>query len=618
MTNKEMRRENEGEKEEMNKKKQKGIFSNLPIRMVLMISLFPFVVLLLFCCVSFYSSGIRQYTQLVKNNAESVVGQCRNSLNQDLTDIEENAEGLVSQRAFYQMKKNIDEGEKPIEPVDYLQLTTAFNSFAQHYSTDIDAIGMYLSDNSIYYMQSNTGSEKDVLRYLDYGSFSGFENQWSWVAVTDVLPERIAENLPYDLALIYPIGETNSHEIRGCLWIAVRNQTYLNPIENSKVTTGSDMVLLRENGTVISGKENNLVETMKETDRKQLLEEVETRKTKEITAFDVDAYYVVYTPIVIGNTGILSIIPKNELYVGFAGYKHVFLFIVVAAVILFVILYFLIPEYFSKPVTQLLEQMEKIRKPGEDKKVDVSGYKEISQISDGVNDMMERITQLTESIQREMKAKQVTQLQYLFAQINPHFLYNTLDCIKTLCSCNENELAEEMLNQLVIFYRIGVSKGKSFIPLSEELKHVRAYLSILQMRFDDFQFEIHAEDDIKDCVTLRMMLQPIVENALYHGIRPYRTDGTIWVTAGKVDNQVEIRVKDNGGGMTEDVLARINQSLQEPICDYTEKSYGVYGLKNVQDRIQIAYGKEYRIRIETEEDCGTEIILTIPYEEEHK
>lgn len=602
----------------MDKKEHRVSFSNLPIRMVLMISLFPFVILLLFCCVSFYGSGVRQYTQLVKNNAEAVVNQCRNSLDQDLANIEENAEGLVSQRAFYTMKNNIDEGKKPIEPVEYLQMTTSFNSFLQHYSTDIDAVGLYLLDNSLYYIQSNTGSERDILRNLNYKEFVGYENQWLWVAVSDVLPGEIADNIPYDLALVYPLGEANSHEIKGCVWIAVRNQIYLNPIENSKVTTGSDIVLLRKDGTVISGTEDNLVENMKEADQKNILTRVETLKNEEITAFDVNGYYVVYTPLVIGDTGILAVIPKDELYVGFEGYKQVFLFILIAAVFLFVILYFLIPDYFSRPVTKLLEQMKKIRKLESYEKIDVSGYREIQQIGDGVNGMMERIAQLTDSIQREMKAKQATQLQYLFAQINPHFLYNTLDCIKTLCSCNENELAAEMLDQLVIFYRIGVSKGKTFIPLSEELKHIRAYLSILQIRFDDFQFEICMEEGLEQCVTLRMMLQPIVENALYHGIRPYRTDGTIWVNVVKNGNTVELHVKDDGGGMPEDILEKINQSLQEPICDYSEKSYGVYGLKNVQDRIQIAYGKDYRIKIETEEDCGTEVILTIPYEEEHK
>ena len=192
-----------------------------------------------------------------------------------------------------------------------------------------------------------------------------------------------------------------------------------------------------------------------------------------------------------------------------------------------------------------------------------------------------------------MKAKQATQLQYLFAQINPHFLYNTLDCIKELCACGENEKAEEMIEQLVVFYRIGVSKGKSYITLEEELKHISAYLSILQTRFEDFQFCIIIPDDLKQAKTLRMILQPIVENAVYHGIRPYRTDGTIQITVRRKEEDIEICVGDDGGGVAEDVLMKVRQSLDEPICEYSEKSYGVYGLKNVQDRIQIAYGKQY-------------------------
>ena len=138
--------------------------------------------------------------------------------------------------------------------------------------------------------------------------------------------------------------------------------------------------------------DDNLVEKMKALDRNYILQQVETKNTKEIESFDVADFYVVYTPLVIGDTGILAVIPKDELYVGFSGYKHVFLFILIAGLVLFIILYFLIPEYFSRPVTQLLEQMKGIREPGEDRKVDARGYREISQISDGVNDMMERIT----------------------------------------------------------------------------------------------------------------------------------------------------------------------------------------------------------------------------------
>lgn len=601
------------------KKKIYSKLEKMPIRKVLTILLFPFFLLLLICCVVFYSSGTRQYAELVKKNAKAVVEQCRNSLNQDLIEIQDHAKGIVSQRAFYTMENNIDEGKSPIEPLDYLQMTSNFNSFLQHYSAYIDTVGLYLSDNSIYYIHSNTGSERDIMRNLNYEKLKKNESDWMWVIVSDVLPDHISKDIPYNLALVYPLGSEESLT-HGCLWIGIRDDIYLNTIAGSKVTISSEMNLFQEKEMCVL--ENN--ETQKSSnnlsgkDFAKIENRIRHMEGTDIAEFDLEDLYVVYSPLVLGDVGILTVIPKNELYVEFNTYQYVLIFFIAAAVIIFILLYFGIPRYFSEPIMNLLKQMEKIKKPEEYQKIEVNGYLEVSEIGNGVNEMMDRIAVLTESIHREMQAKQATQLQYLFAQINPHFLYNTLDCIKELCLCNETEKAGEMINQLVVFYRIGVSKGKSFISLEEEMKHVSAYLSILQTRFEDFQFEICVADELKKAVVLRMILQPIVENALYHGIRPYRVDGTIRVLAEKCQDYIRIIVSDDGGGIAEDVLEKIQRSLDEPICDYSRESYNVYGLKNVQDRIQIAYGKEYKIYVETEVDCGTKVILILPYEEVHK
>ena len=232
---------------------KKGIYeklTKLPIRMVLTISLFPFFLLLLICCVFFYGSGTRQYTELVKKNAKAVVEQSRNSLNQDLMEIQDYANGLVSQRAFYTMKNNVKEGNPPIEPVDYLQMTSSFTAFLQHYPAYIDTIGLYLTDNSIYYIQSNTGTDQDIMRNLNYEKLKEYVNDWMWVTVSDVLPQSISKSLPYNLALIYPLGSEIS-SVKGCLWIGLRNDIYLNAIANSKVTINSEMNLFRKNGTII-------------------------------------------------------------------------------------------------------------------------------------------------------------------------------------------------------------------------------------------------------------------------------------------------------------------------------------------------------------------------------
>lgn len=601
--------------------KMKMRFKELPIRTVLTILLFPFFLLLMICCVSFYISGVTHYTSMVKENAQSLVTQSRNSLNQDIANIQESAESLLDERVFYSMETNIEEGKDPIEPVDYLQLSTGFTNFLQHYSTYVDSMGLWLSDNSIYYYQSNTGSSISILRSVDYAPYLG-EEDLTWVSTSQILPDSIIWQLPYHFAMIKSLGTSDS-SVNGVFLVGVRDETFFYQIQNSRPTPNSKMALMRKNGELIEANAtaeegNTMLDLLGESGVEEIRKKIGGAKDGELLSFNIEDYYVIYTPTDMKDTGILAVIPEDELYINAREFTHIFVFLAFIVIILFVTLYFVIPRYFSGPVTKLLDQMEKIREPSGERRIAVSGYREISQIGNGVNEMMGRIQNLTESIQREMQAKQATQLQYLFAQINPHFLYNTLDCIKELCACNENEKAEEMIEQLAVFYRIGVSKGKSYIPLEDELKHVSAYLSILQTRFEDFQFFIELPEELKSACVLRMILQPIVENAVYHGIRPYRTDGTVRIAAVKKGGNVEIHVKDDGGGVAEDILMKVRKSLDEPICEYSEKSYGVYGLKNVQDRIQIAYGKQYKIRVEMEIDCGTEVILTIPYEEEHR
>lgn len=593
----------------------------LPIRTVLTILLFPFFILLVLCCVSFYGSGVNHYTSMVKENAESLVVQSRNYLNEDMSNIQEMAEGLLDERVFYEMEQNIKKDEDPIEPIEYLQLSNGFTTFLQHYSPYIESMGMWISDNSIYYYQSNTGNTVSIMRDIDYRRFLG-EQGFRWIGMSEILPEYLSGQLPHHFAMIHTMGSRDS-KLNGVFFIGIRDEMFFNQIQNSRPTPNSEIALIEKDGRIITGtaeadKGKKALSMLDEAQIEEICREISQAQDKEVRSFEIDQYYVIYTPVEMEDTGILAVIPNSELYISSQEFSHIFIFFAFAVIIIFVILYFVIPQYFSKPVRNLLKQMKTIRELSDGQRIEVSGYQEISQIGNGVNDMMDRIQTLTESIQREMKAKQVTQLQYLFAQINPHFLYNTLDCIKELCACGETEKAEEMITQLTVFYRIGVSKGKSYITLEEELKHISAYLSILQTRFEDFQFRISMPEDLKSAKTLRMILQPVAENAVYHGIRPYRTDGTVQINVKRSGPDIEIHVKDDGGGVAEDVLANVRRSLDEPVCEYSEKSYGVYGLKNVQDRIQIAYGKKYKIRIETETDCGTDVILTIPYEEEHK
>lgn len=600
-------------------KKGKKRIENLPIRTVLFITLFPFFVFLIICCGIFYIAGGQHYSNLVKDNAQTIVEQSRDALNNEIQNVKETVEGLLATKYFYNMDANLKKDIDPITPTDYLQLSNNITEFMQNYSVYMDFTGMYLQNNSIYYWRSNTGySKHDLMRAIDIECYADYSTL-DWVVVENLLLDASTiEELPCRFALIQALGDKAS-SVNGFVLFGIRDELFFNQIQNSRLTSHSSMAFIQQDGKIISNEYGkSTLAQLEESDIKKIREKIGETQSNDVISFETGDSYVVYTPIDIENIGILAVIPTKELSMSYRDFTIVLLFFIFAVIALFVILYFAIPAFFSRPVSNLLKQMDNIQDLDDVGEIQVNGYQEIYRIGSGINRMLERIRALTESIQREMTAKQTTQLQYLFAQINPHFLYNTLDSIKELSACNENRKAEEMIDQLAVFYRIGVSKGKSFITVEDEIRHMSSYLSILQTRYEDFQFSVNLPEELKQCITLRMILQPIVENAVYHGLRPYRTDGTVTIRVIKVENQIEYHISDDGLGFSEDVLKKVRKSLSEPICNYSEKSYGVYGLKNIQDRIQLAYGNNYKIQIESEEDYGTEIIVTIPYEEKNE
>jgi sensor histidine kinase YesM len=174
----------------------------------------------------------------------------------------------------------------------------------------------------------------------------------------------------------------------------------------------------------------------------------------------------------------------------------------------------------------------------------------------------------------------------------------------------EYDKAQKMTKSLEVFYRIGVSKGVDIISFQEELTHVEVYLSILKTRFEDFQYEIEIPEELYAYRVIKLMLQPIVENAIYHGIRPVRLDGLIRIEAKRINNDMQISISDNGAGIPEEMIEQIQNSF----CTdrkQTEKT-NVYGMRNIHHRIRLIYGSPYGLSIESELEVGTTIHILIP------
>lgn len=259
------------------------------------------------------------------------------------------------------------------------------------------------------------------------------------------------------------------------------------------------------------------------------------------------------------------------------------------------------------PIDMICERLEAIGKGSLSVREPIQAdVEEIQILSNGIENMVERLTKLIRKIAEQEKQRRQTEFALMQSQINPHFLYNTLDTIIWLMESGEINAAVKMVVSLSNYFRFSLSRGKNVITIEEEEQHVRSYLEIQQMRYRDLMdYEINIPDRIKKYILPKLTLQPLVENALYHGIKNRRRKGTIRLTGRTEGDRIMLEVTDDGIGMPEERLKEIRASLND------EKSKG-FGLRTVHQRIQILFGPEYGLSLESKQGSGTKVIVTFP------
>jgi len=238
---------------------------------------------------------------------------------------------------------------------------------------------------------------------------------------------------------------------------------------------------------------------------------------------------------------------------------------------------------------------------------------EITGLGMSFNIMIGKIKELLDSKINEQENLKKAELRALQAQIHPHFLYNTLDTIVWMAEAGKTSQVIDIVRALSSFFRITLSKGKDWIPIRQEIEHVRSYLTIQKIRYRDIlDYCIEVDEEILDGTILKLTLQPLVENALYHGIKNKRNGGTITVRAVRKDeNLIHLEVQDDGVGFTPYKLAQLQAALNDDNSRITLKESG-FGLENVHKRIKLYYGKQYGVKIESQYQGGTRVTVAIP------
>lgn len=262
-----------------------------------------------------------------------------------------------------------------------------------------------------------------------------------------------------------------------------------------------------------------------------------------------------------------------------------------------------------QPISQLNQATEKIAQGDFNARAQADSDDEVAELAVSFNKMAGSMQSLIDKVKEDERKMRKADLRLLQEQIQPHFLYNTLDTIVWLIESNEPDEAVTMVVTLSDFFREILSKGKEFISIKEEEKHISSYLQIQEMRYRDIlEYDIQLDQVIYKYQILKLTLQPVVENALYHGIKYKRAKGCIHIHGEKEGDIIRLTVRDDGVGMDEDELEQLRQQIEKP-CQETEKGFG---LANVNERIHMYFGPEYGMKIQSQKGKGTTVEIVIP------
>jgi two-component system, sensor histidine kinase YesM len=330
-----------------------------------------------------------------------------------------------------------------------------------------------------------------------------------------------------------------------------------------------------------------------------------------------EKHFVVYNNLELFNWKIVGIVKLSEIMdtaIEIRKWTIIIELLLLAGVIM---LFLLITKTMTWPIRDLRTKM-KMAEAG-DLNVEAT-YKyndELSELSKGFNLMIANIRELMDKNTRQQDNLKKMEFKALQAQINPHFLYNTLDAIIWTAEADNKNDVIDLVKYLSAFFRVALSKGKEWVLVKEELLHVESYLSIQQMRYRDIlRYRINVDDDVIHASILKLILQPLVENALYHGIKNKRGVGEICITGKRDGMNLIFEVSDTGIGMSEEKRQMIMRGINQK--DEPSSSHSGFGMFNVNQRIQLYYGEQYGLSIKSELGKGTTIRVTLPFIEKQK
>lgn len=480
-----------------------------------------------------------------------------------------------------------------------------------------DNIMTYKSDIDSCYIFNSKGTGDCKTKTSIYKVFSPLKQPWFQECIdrfgkpltidTYLFPYTAYRDAPlYVFGLARGIVHIESSSVIGILLVNIPVEYFANLFYNMRITENHRIMLLHDNYIVYDTEESHLCQTVEES-----VTSIQWDDTDSFVSVNMDGVQYMGAAVhsEFNDWQLISLVPEKELYANLRASELQNLLFTLLLSMLGLLLMALISRQIILPLRNLSAMMKQVAKGDFDVQVQVAREDEVGNLTRSFNSMTIKINTLIETVYKEQISKGELELQMLQAQINPHFLYNTLESISMMAIINDDDITSDMAQNLGTILRYSISKHDQEVTVGDELNTLSKYIALQDARFSSqYQISIEVPEEFYEISTIKMILQPIVENAIYHGMAQIRHKGQISIFATRIEpDTLQFEVWDNGIGMSEEDVQKVNDYIND-----RNTAFKSIGLRNVNKRIKLRYGNAYGVHITSVLGEGTSVYVTIP------
>lgn len=560
--------------------------------------------LLSVCCMCFL--GVMLYQQFSKKAENLTVENSRQLINQTAINLEDYLRNMrrISDAMYYSVIKNTDIGSESLE--DAMTLLYEANK------DKLISVACYTNDGKLT-EASPIATEKNGVDVKSQKWFQDAAGELENFHFSTPHVQNLFDDPSYRYYWVVSLSRTveltrNGNSMLGVLLVDMNYSSIEQLLEKANTDTSGEYVyLMAPDGEIIYHPKQNLIHMGLYEENNTEAAGYEDTTVKE--NFHGEKRLITVKTISYTGWKLVSVVPMKSFSMGMTGMRNLVVLLVALTVLAVVILNQMVSARISKPLRRLNDSVKEWEAGNMNPDIYIGGSMEVEHLGKTLRSTVAQIRQLMDDIVVEQEEKRKSELDALQSQINPHFLYNTLDSIVWMITGERYDDAVFMITQLASLFRISLSKGKTVIKIEDEIKHARNYMNIQKIRYkNSFEVDFQIEEDILDGCIVKLVLQPLLENAIYYGMEFMDGEGEIHVRGYRKDKDVYLEVEDNGLGMPEEEASELLNGKERP-----HKHGSGVGLVNVHSRLKLRFGEAYGLVIHSCPDEGMMVQIHIPY-----